>query len=360
MRFFLVSNLYPSKKNPNFGTFVAAFCDAVVEQDCEIPYKVVKDRIYSNKLLTFLSYILFYFRIVYVGIVGKYDIVYVHYIAHSSIPVLILSYLKPSKVILNVHGDDILPRTRLVSFFQIFIRKLLKKVNLVVVPSLFFKNIFCEKYNYSASKVWVYPSGGVDLDVFKRIDLAKKDIGFQETDFVVGFVSRIVEGKGWRLFVDAVKKMNSVFPNVKGLIVGNGPEVEQLLMEIHKNNLDNVLTYREGVGHTNLSLFYSSMDVMVFPSYLQESLGLVGLEAMACGVPVIGTNTGGISSYIDDGVNGYLFTLGQLNDLVEKISIIYNSDIDSRNAMTHNCLLTSLQYDSKMVTQKLVLKLSML
>lgn len=55
------------------------------------------------------------------------------------------------------------------------------------------------------------------------------------------------------------------------------------------------------------------MDLFVFPTQLEESLGLVGLEAMACGVPVIGSCIGGLTDYIEEGTNGFFSSRGMCN-----------------------------------------------
>ncbi|MCD8183712.1 MAG: hypothetical protein LUE99_12280 [Bacteroides sp.] len=69
MKIFLVSNLYPSKEFPNFGTFVAGFADAMQKRGGEIVYKAVIDRKYTNKLRLLFAYIRLYTNILFGGIV---------------------------------------------------------------------------------------------------------------------------------------------------------------------------------------------------------------------------------------------------------------------------------------------------
>lgn len=356
MKIFLISNLYPSKEFPNFGTFVAGFADAMQERGGEIVYKAVIDRKYTNKLRLLFAYIRLYISILR-GLFTKYDMIYVHYIAHTALPVYILSFFNRKPIILNAHGDDILPRTKLVEYMQYIIKCLLPKVSLVVVPSLFFKDVFLSRFSFDEKKVYVYPSGGIDRTVFKKSTIGKKDLGFNNDDIVVGFVSRIIEGKGWRLFIDAIMNIIVRKENVKGLIIGNGEEVEELKLYLQSNNLQGNIHFIENVNHMKLNDYYSIMDVFVFPTLLYESLGLVGLEAMSCGTPVIASDIGGIKTYMKDGYNGYLFLPGDKKNLVSKIESFLNLSAIEQEEMEKNCILTAERYESNNVTKELYLKL---
>jgi glycosyltransferase involved in cell wall biosynthesis len=75
----------------------------------------------------------------------------------------------------------------------------------------------------------------------------------------------------------------------------------------------------------NLEELYSISDLMLLLSE-KESFGLVALEAMACGVPCIGTNTGGIPEVISDGETGYICTLGDITDISKKAIKLLNDE----------------------------------
>lgn len=357
MKIFLVSNLYPSKGFPNFGTFVAGFADAIQKRGGEIVYKAVIDKKHTNKVALLFAYIRLYINVLIGGLLKKYDIIYVHYIAHTAIPVYVLSLFKRKPIILNAHGDDILPRTKLVEYMQYMIKILLPKVSLVIVPSLYFKDVFLNRFLFDEKKVYVYPSGGIDRTIFKKSVISKTNLGFDNSDIVLGFVSRIAQGKNWRLFIDAVMDIMAKRRNIKGVMIGSGEEVEELKSYLLSNNLQKKIHYIENVNHAELNNYYSIMDVFIFPTQLYESLGLVGLEAMSCGTPVIASDIGGIKTYMKDGYNGYLFQPGNRTILVSKIEQFLDLSEIEKEAMKENCTLTAEEYESNSVTQKLYLKL---
>ncbi|MCD8183713.1 MAG: glycosyltransferase [Bacteroides sp.] len=140
-------------------------------------------------------------------------------------------------------------------------------------------------------------------------------------------------------------------------MIGNGEEVEELRLYLQSNNLQENIHFIENVNHTELNDYYSVMDIFIFPTQLSESLGLVGLEAMSCGTPVIASDIGGIKTYMKDGYNGYLFPPGNKNILVSKIEKFLNLSVIEKEVMKKNCILTVEKYESNNVAQKLYLKL---
>lgn len=356
MKIFLVSNLYPSQKFPNFGTFVGEFARGIEESGATISCKAVIDRKSSRVLTKLWLYFMLYTKVLMYGLFCNYDIIYVHYIAHTALPVYLVSILRRKKIVLNVHGDDIIPRTRLVHVLQTVIKSLLKRTSLVVIPSVFFKKIFLEKFKFPENKLFISPSGGIDLNVFYPIVNAREKLLLDKKDFIVGYVSRISEGKGWDIFVDAISEIRSRNVFVKAIMIGNGEQCDLLRERIGRDNID-YISFIEGIPRKNLPDYYSSFDIFVFPTTLLESLGLVGLEAMACGVPVIGSDIGGIPTYLNHGENGFLFTAGSKKSLADAIMHYICLDKVEKAKFRSNALNTASEYDSSVIMKKLYVKL---
>src|SRR5690606_38947865 len=119
-----------------------------------------------------------------------------------------------------------------------------------------------------------------------------------------GYISRVDRGKGWETFIHALYELSNTFPSndFRALVVGSGSELAELKKTVSLLKLDSTVDIRPPVIQRDLPLYYNQIEAFVFPTTLEESLGLVGLESMACGTPVIGSNIGGLKSYIDDGV----------------------------------------------------------
>ena len=96
---------------------------------------------------------------------------------------------------------------------------------------------------------------------------------------------------------------------------------------------------------------------MIFPTMLYESLGLVGIEAMACGCPVIGSNIGCLHEYIKDGITGFLFESGNSHELAERITYFYKLTDEQRNTMRIQAVKTAHQYDSDEISRMLISKM---
>jgi len=86
---------------------------------------------------------------------------------------------------------------------------------------------------------------------------------------------------------------------------------------------------------------------------MKESLGLVGLEALACGIPVIASNTEGPKEYVKENVNGFLFERGSAKSLYEKIMKFYNLSDKAKEEMKRKALEVAKEYDSHRVNKEL-------
>ncbi len=148
---------------------------------------------------------------------------------------------------------------------------------------------------------------GIDVERFGRctkydVRSTKENLGLSDGP-VVGIVARLSDVKGHIYLIEAMKDVLAKIPDAQLLIVGDGKEKRALVKLINDLGIEKNVFLVPSVTETNEVL--SVMDVFVLPS-LKEGLGLALIEAMACGLAVIGSDIGGIKSLIQDGNNGLL------------------------------------------------------
>ncbi|OYP38811.1 glycosyltransferase family 4 protein [Rhodopirellula sp. MGV] len=149
--------------------------------------------------------------------------------------------------------------------------------------------------------------------------VSREQFGFSNDDFVVGFVGRFSEEKNPNLVLDAVARLPR---HVKVLLVGYGPMLDGLLQTAMKR-IPGRFVITEGNG--DLGDHYAAMDTLVMPSRF-EGYGLVAMEAMMAGVPVIGTPYGMVADLVTDGVNGMVVApeSKQISAAIEKLASFPN------------------------------------
>jgi glycosyltransferase involved in cell wall biosynthesis len=148
---------------------------------------------------------------------------------------------------------------------------------------------------------------GVDTDRFTEVSAlarqrAKESFGLHDKP-VVGIIARLSDVKGHIYLIRAMKIIAARQPEAQLFIVGEGSQEGRLRLETGRLGLQAQVRFLGNVADTNDAL--SAMDIFVMPS-LQEGLGLGLMEAMAKGLPVVGSNVGGIKSLLCDGAHGAL------------------------------------------------------
>src|SRR5439155_16616195 len=163
-------------------------------------------------------------------------------------------------------------------------------------------------YNAEPHKVTVIPLG-VDLERFRPMDqeAARAELGLKDERIIL-FVGRIEPLKGVDILINAAAILDSDV-DCSVLIVGgdesSASRIEELQGLARDLGIDHRVAFVGAVDHDSLPLFYNAADICVVPSHY-ESFGLVAVEAMACGVPVIASRVGGLMGTVKDGETGYL------------------------------------------------------
>lgn len=152
---------------------------------------------------------------------------------------------------------------------------------------------------------------GIDIENFKLKNSdsqignseLRRELGIKEEEKVIGTVGRLTEEKGHIYLLKAAKKVIAEFPNIKFLIVGDGPLMKNLKFEVGSLKLENKVVFA-GI-RDDIPDMLGIMDVFVMPS-LKEGMPMALLEAMAAGRPVIATNAGAIPKIIENDYSGIL------------------------------------------------------
>jgi D-inositol-3-phosphate glycosyltransferase len=176
-----------------------------------------------------------------------------------------------------------------------------------------------DHYAVPPSKISVVP-GGVDLARFRPQDqaAARRALGITATKVVL-FVGRIQRLKGIDLLLRAVGRLvdddPSLAADLRVLIVGGrsphdasgleAQELRRLKRLAQRLRIGDQVQFVGAVDQAELPRYYAAADVTVIPS-LYESFGLVAVESLACGTPVVAARVGGLTSTVQDGQTGYL------------------------------------------------------
>jgi D-inositol-3-phosphate glycosyltransferase len=167
-------------------------------------------------------------------------------------------------------------------------------------------------YRANPDHVFVVPPG-VDLNTFRPLDRAeaRRKIGYADEPLLL-FVGRLERLKGVEIAIRALALLKDrAHPDLRLLVLGGDShdgdesEKERLKLLAASLNVRNRVDFLGSVAQHELPFFYSAADACVMPSY-SESFGLVGLEAQACGCPVVASGVPGLRSVVRDEVSGYL------------------------------------------------------
>ena len=137
---------------------------------------------------------------------------------------------------------------------------------------------------------------GVDMSAFQSVASDSKG-----QDFVVGYVGRLVPQKGIDVLVEAVARLSS---DTRLMLVGTGPYKDRILRSVRERGVEGRFELHEGVAHHEVPRYLQRMSALVLPSLTtptwKEQFGHVLIEAMSCGVPVVGSNSGAIPEVIGE------------------------------------------------------------
>lgn len=224
--------------------------------------------------------------------------------------------------ICSIHGAGLFALMRF-PFGRYIARFIIRNSDYTMTLSSFLKSNLDELVGYN-TKATVCPMG-IDTNTFVSKDQVKLKEKYNiKSNHVLLFVGRLIEFKGIEYLIDALGIVSNELPDLKLLIAGTGNLEKQLKEKVRKSNLSSYVSFLGAVKHEDLIDYYNICDLLVLPSIFDkyghtETLGMVILEAMSCGKPVVASNIGGIPESVKNGYNGLLTIPKNPTDIADKI-----------------------------------------
>lgn len=243
---------------------------------------------------------------------NKYDVIHSFFSIPSGIIPYLGKILYKKDYIVSLRGTDVPGYDK--TQFQL-VQRLLEPLNIKIwknaksVVTLSSGLTALAKKSLEINYKTVY--NGIDTQVFKFMNLPKK-----HKKFGLVTVSRLLKRKGIHHVLEALKELND--DQITLDIYGMGNYESELKTQVINLNLGKQVFFREYVENQKLYKTLNKHDAFILPS-LTESFGLVLLEAMACGLPVIASSVGGIPEIVEDGINGVLVEPGNVSQIKEAI-----------------------------------------
>ncbi|MGD6875878.1 glycosyltransferase [Bacillus infantis] len=301
----VITNMYPSAENKSFGIFVKNQADALRKRGLTVDVVSIQNPA-GGKIKVLAKYSAWLLKTVRVLLAqGKrYDIVHAHYVFPSGSLGLLFKRLFGTRLIVTSHGGDIDKMARKSPFIHQQTAKILANADHVIAVGEELHKTITEEFSVDKGRISII-NMGVDRDVFHRRDkkAAKANCNIADSEMPLLFVGNIIKQKGLLELVEAVSIAAESHPDTTLYIIGaeKDPAFKQELTDhVKLLDMENRVFFLGVRTQQEIAEWMSAAEVFILPSHI-EGFGLVALEAMACGTPVIGTEAGGLKHLLSNG-----------------------------------------------------------
>lgn len=198
----------------------------------------------------------------------------------------------------------------------------------VICNSMYMKNEISGLFGKPYENIHVVPNG-INVNKF---DGKERDWEFRrnyaaDNEKIVFFAGRIVNEKGVQVLLNAAPKIISNYPNVKFVIAGRGPCLDELKGLADYLGISNKVYFTGYLNDAQITKMYKAIDIATFPS-LYEPFGIVALEGMLSGAATVVSDAGGLNEIVSHGIDGLKSYAGNPNSLADSIiEALYNESL---------------------------------
>ena len=298
-------------------------------------------------------------KLIYKPLNYKLDIIHSHSpIPYSDIPALLYAKHKKVPFLLTYQfdgqerGGSFIRNKGVHLYNKFFLKKVLDAAEVIIATTKSFANEspYLKRYK---EKIVVIPNGINIEEVTTHYskEESRNILGLPHDSQIILFLGSLVPYKGPDILLKAFEIIKKDFPMVKLIFVGRGQMLEELRKLSIKMGLKNDVIFEGFVKEEVKPLYYKSSDIFCLPSTtMAESFGIVNLEAMASGIPIVASNLGGIPDIVKNNENGLLAKPGDIHSLADALIYLLNEDI--RKKMGNNGRISANNFTWDKITKK--------
>ena len=217
------------------------------------------------------------------------------------------------------------------------------------------KNNLIRLYGSPPDKVRVIPAG-VDLDLFHPADReeARRELALEEYRRVLLFAGRLQPFKGLDLLLHAMTYLPNHGTTRLLVVGGNAGKTDELMKMnslVNELGIGSMVGFVGAVEHDRMPTFYNAADICIVPSF-HESFGMVAVESLASGTPVVASRVGGLATIIKDGETGYLFD-ERSPELLATYLCLLMSENEIRESMAKSARQSVMKYNWSSTARRL-------
>jgi glycosyltransferase involved in cell wall biosynthesis len=220
------------------------------------------------------------------------DVVNLHFAGGMCLFVLIAARLFSFRFVVSLHGDDVEGLERGTRFDRWLFRAILRRADAVTA---------CSRYLLEEAAQWEPGIIGKGTVIHNAVELSSFLALDGDRPLVAPYVlavGRLVPVRGFDVLLRAFATISAEFLGLHLVILGEGPEEQYLWQEVQKLGLDGRVVFSGRVVHYQVSRWMADSQAVIVPS-LREAFGLVALEGMAAGKPIVATTVGGLPEVLD-------------------------------------------------------------
>jgi len=255
----------------------------------------------------------------------KPDVVHGHYLTSYGVYTALSSF---HPVINSSSGSDVLlsasPNSLL---YKIILKTVLKNSDVIIAVSRGIEKMLTH-FGYPTEKIVVIPVG-VDTNLFRKQPSKSRDLlqllRINKNDKIIISVRSFAPIYNVECLIQALPLILKKIPNVKVILLGGGPSRLKLEETVKKLQLENYVNFVGAVRHKDVPNYLNLADVYVSTS-LSDGTSSALLEAMACQLPLVVSDTEANKEWIKDGKNGLLFEKGNYQDLANKVVFLLENE----------------------------------
>ena len=231
-----------------------------------------------------------------------------------------------------------------------WMREFMRKCQHIVIPSESMRSILVNDYGL-VDRFTVIPTG-IDVTPYKKADgSALRQQWNWPDDKVIVSAGRLAEEKNWVTLLNAFAIAQKSQPNIRLVLIGDGPQSEALKQLAGELGITERVLFTGKIPFEEVPTYLKAADMFAFAS-ITETQGLVTLEAMAAGLPVVAVDASGTKDILENGRQGFL-TQNDANDLANGIAKVIESPL-LMNRFKLSALRTSRTYDNKRLARKML------